>query len=144
MGEYLAVDRPVLTSNMRGGQREFGGWLALDNDDKTFWATDDTVTQARLELDTEGALDINGVLLGEAPGMTGRIQSYKVEGFVENAWKLLVEGTSIGDRKLHRFPTSTVWKVRLSILGASGGPAIRTFALYHTPGPQSASAARVE
>jgi hypothetical protein len=135
--ENLALDRPVLTSNIRGGDRTFAGWQALDNDDATFWATDDGTTRATLELDTEGALEINLVEIAEAAGHTGRVQAYKVEGFVESAWKLIADGTTIGDRKVHHFPPVTVWKVRLTIEKASAAPAIRTLALYRRTGAPS-------
>jgi hypothetical protein len=130
LGENLAIDRPVSTSNVRGNERRFAGWQALDDDDQTYWATDDATTQARLELDTEGALDINALELREATGMTGRVQQYKVEGFVESAWKVLAEGTTVGERKVHRFPRVTVWKVRLTIAKSAPGPAIRKLGLY--------------
>jgi hypothetical protein len=132
-GKNLALDRPVLTSNVRGGKREFGGWQALDNDDRTYWATDDGATPARLELDTEGALTINTVQLGEADGMTSQVKRYRVEGFVDSAWRLLAEGTTIGEHQTNHFPQVTVWKVRLTIDEAAPYPAIRTFGLYLNP-----------
>jgi alpha-L-fucosidase len=141
LGANLAIDRPVTTSNVRGNDRRFAGWQALDDDDQTSWATDDAVTEARLELDTEGALDINALELREAT--PARVQSYKVEGFVESAWKVLAEGTSIGARKVHRFPRVTVWKVRLTIAKAAPGPSIRKLGLYldTTSPPESFKAA---
>jgi hypothetical protein len=130
LGQNLAVDRPVTTSNVRRADRRFAGWQALDDDEQTYWATDDGIHQAKLELDTEGALDINAVELREAAGMTGRVQDYRVEGFVESAWKLLAEGTTIGEEKVLRFPRVTVWKVRLTIARSNPAPAIRKFGLY--------------
>jgi hypothetical protein len=32
------------------------------------------------------------------------VQGYRVEGLVESKWKLLVEGTTIGEEKVHHFP----------------------------------------
>ena len=133
LGPNLAMDRPVSATSVRGqsrGERQFAGWQALDNDDATAWATEDGVTKARLELDTEGALELNAVELREARGQTGRVRAYKVEGLVQSDWKVLAEGSSIGDRKLHRFARVTVWKVRLSIADASAAPAISTLGLY--------------
>ncbi len=84
----------------------------------------------RLEIDTEGPLDINAIRLAEAIGLDHRVQQYKVEGQVESGWKLLSEGTTIGDHKVDRFPTVTVWKVRLTIGKSQNYPAIREFGLY--------------
>jgi hypothetical protein len=133
LGENLALDRPVRASNVRGAARQFGGWQALDDDEQTYWATDDGVTQAQLELDTEGALDINALELREATGMTGRVRGYRVDGFVDSAWRRLAEGTTIGEGKVHHFPRVTVWKVRLTISGSQPAPAIRKLGLYLQP-----------
>jgi hypothetical protein len=144
-GENLAIDRPVSTSNVRGDDRRFAGWQALDDDEQTCWATDDGVTQARLELDTEGALDINALELREAAGKLGRVHGYRVEGLVDGAWKLLAEGTAIADGKVHRFARLTVWKVRLMIVKSDPAPAIRKLALYldTTATPETSKSAAV-
>ncbi len=126
----LAEHRPVNASNMRGGTRVFGGEKALDGDPNTYWTTDDGVTRASLEVDLEGPEEINAIEIQEAAGLGSRVQEYKVEGQVGSDWKLLSQGTIIGDRKLDHFPPVTVWKVRLTILRASASPAICTFSLY--------------
>jgi hypothetical protein len=143
LGENLAVDRPVSTSNVRAGDRQLAGWQALDDDDRTYWATDDGITKAELELDTEGALEVNALELREASGLGGRVQSYRVEGLVDSAWKVLAEGTAIGESKVHRFPRTAVWKVRLHILRSAPAPAIRKLGLYLDPTsvPERASSA---
>ena len=130
LGPDLAIDRPVLTSNRRGDRRDFAGWQALDGNDQTCWATDDGVVPATLELDTEGAVEINTIAIGEATGTAGQVKRYKVEGFVDSAWRVLAEGGTIGERRVLRFPTLTVWKARLTILQAEPYAAIRTFGLF--------------
>jgi len=102
----------------------------VDGNEKTYWATSDGTTNAVLEVDMEGPTEINSVAIEEAAGMTGRVQKYKVEGQVDSNWKLLSQGTTIGQRKVDRFPAVTVWKVRFTILDATNYPAIQTFSLY--------------
>ncbi len=130
LGVDLALDRPVLTSDVRSGKRDFAGWQALDNNDQTYWATNDGTKSATLEIDTEGAIEINALALGEAAGLTGQVKAYRVEGFVDSAWKVLSEGTTIGELKVERFPIAKVWKVRLTVLQADPFAAIRKFGLY--------------
>jgi hypothetical protein len=131
LGVNLALDRPVLTNNNRGGSREFAGWQALDNDNATAWKTDDAKVPATLEFDTEGALDINAVELREAAGTIGQVKGYLVEGFVDSAWQKLAEGAAIGEHNVHRFPRVTVWKVRLTITKAEPFAAIAKFGIYN-------------
>jgi hypothetical protein len=135
LGRNLALDRPVLTSNTRGGDRRFAGWQALDEDDATCWATDDGKTPATLEIDTEGATVIDAIELREAAGTAGQVKGYKVEGFVDSAWKVLAQGTAIGERKVDHFPKTTVWKVRLTLDRAAPYVAIAKFGVYNTSAP---------
>jgi len=103
--------------------------MAVDGDDNTCWATDDGAP-ATLELDMDGPTEINALALAEAAGLAGRVQEYKVEGQVDSDWKLLVQGTTIGVRKVDHFSKATVWKVRLTISKAQPYPAIGQFGLY--------------
>jgi hypothetical protein len=130
LGNDLALNRPVTTSSVRNDDRKFAGWNALDGDDKTYWATGDGVTTGWLELDTEGALEINAIELGEATDLGERVLEYRIEGEVDSDWKVLAQGTTIGARKIERFPKVTVWKVRLTIVKSRDYPAIRKLGLY--------------
>jgi hypothetical protein len=135
LGPDLAVHRPVNTSNVRQGApdpRQFAGEKAVDGIGQSYWATDLPGNRITLELDMEGPVDINALDLSEAPRFLGRVRQYKVEGEVNSDWKLLSQGTTIGPRKVDRFPTTTVWKVRLTILNTTAYPAIRKFGLYCT------------
>jgi len=129
-GIDLAANRPVNPSNVRGGAKRFGAERALDDKDETYWTTDDGITKASIEVDLEGPEEINVLEIQEESSLGRRVQSYRVEGQVDNDWKLLSEGTTIGERKLDRFPKVTAWKVRLTILQAQASPAIRKFGLY--------------
>ena len=130
LGANLALHRPANTGNIRNGSREFGGEKAVDGDANTYWAVNDGASRAALEVDMEGPVEINALAIEEAAGMTGHVQEYQVEGQVGSDWKLLSHGTTIGERKVDRFPNTTVWKVQLTILKAQGYPAIREFGLY--------------
>jgi len=130
LGSNLALFAPVNTSNVREGKREFAGEMAVDGDSKTYWAANDGVDHATLELDMPGPTEINSVLLQEPTGLTGHVQEYKVEAQVDSDWKLLAQGRAIGAHKVDRFPKVTVWKVRLTILKSNPYPALAKFGLY--------------
>jgi len=132
LGPDLAIHRPVNTSDVRGDTHQFGGEKALDADPSTYWATNDNAKQPYIEIDTEGPLDINAIALEEPDGLD-HVQAYKVEGQVDSEWKLLAQGSAIGSHKVDRFPKTTVWKVRLTILKSTGYPAIRKLGLYLAP-----------
>ena len=115
--------------------REFGGEKAVDGDERTYWATNDGAARATLEVDMEGPVQMNAASIGEAIGHESGVQEYKIEGQVDSDWKLLAQGTSIGQQKIERFESVTVWKVRLTILKAQPYAAIREFGLFFSDGP---------
>jgi hypothetical protein len=131
LGQDLAFHRPINTSNVRSAEDEgtLGGELALDGDPNTYWATADGITHATFEVDMEGPVTINAATIEEALG--ARIESYKIEGKNGITWTLLAQGTTVGDHKVERFPSITVWKVRLTIAKAEPFIAIRKFGLYN-------------
>jgi hypothetical protein len=133
LGADLALHRPVNTNQVRNNQRQFSGEKAVDADPATYWATNDSSKRATLEIDLEGPVVINALDIAEAAGMEQRVLEYKVEGQVESDWKLLSQGTTIGNRKVDQFPATTVWKVRLTILKAQNYPAIQKMGLYYHP-----------
>jgi hypothetical protein len=130
LGKDVAMYRPVNPGGIRGTTREFGAEKALDGNPKTYWATDDSVTQATLEVDMEGPVVVGAAEICEAAGFEGRVQEYKIEGQIDSDWKLLSQGTTVGKRKVDRFPKETVWKVKLTILKKKDYPAIQKFGLY--------------
>ena len=130
IGDDFALNQPVSASNVRDDKDEFAGDMAIDGDEKTYWATGDGTTNATLEVDMDGPTEINKVVIEEADGMTNRVQAYKIEGQVNSDWKLLAQDTTIGLHKVDKFSPATVWKVRFIILSATEAPAIKTFSLY--------------
>lgn len=128
LGQNLAFERPVNTSEIRSTPHEFGGEKALDGDSKTYWATKDGTTKATFEVDMEGPVDINALQVSEALGQ--RITAYKIEAQVQSDWLLLTEGTTIGKNLVAKFPKVTAWKVKLTVLKATDYPAISEFGLY--------------
>jgi hypothetical protein len=130
LGRDLAMYRPVDANSVRGKTREYGAEKALDGKDNTYWATEDTISQAVFEVDMEGPVVVGASEVCEAAGFEGRILEYRIEGQVDSDWKLLSQGTTVGKRKVDRFAGETVWKVRLTITKFNGYPAIKKFGLY--------------
>ena len=130
LGKDVAMYRPVNASGIRGTTREFGAEKALDGNPNTYWATDNGTTPATFEVDMEGPVVVGAAEICEAAGFEGRVLEYKIEGQVDSDWKLLSQGTTVGKRKLDRFPKETVWKVRLTIVKMKDYPAIKKFGLY--------------
>lgn len=123
--------RPIGTSGVCDHTFAHVGERAVDGKADTYWRADGKMP-AWAEMDTEGAVRINAVLLSEPPGLEN-IRRYRVEGFTDDRWQPLSEGTTVGRRKVDRFPPVTVWKVRVTVDRSEGAPALAAFGLYDAP-----------
>jgi len=130
LGRDVAMFRPVDANNVRDPAMQYGAEKALDGNPDTYWAVGDSVSRATFEVDMEGPLEVGAAEICEAAGFEGRVLEYKIEGQIDSDWKLLSRGSTIGKRKVDRFPKETVWKVRLTILKLTKFPAISKFSLY--------------
>ncbi|HXE43540.1 MAG TPA: discoidin domain-containing protein, partial [Candidatus Baltobacteraceae bacterium] len=130
-GTDFALKQKAVASNVRGNDKQFGADKALDGDAKTYWATDDGVTNATLEVDLGGEKTFNVIRTEEEISLGQRVAKYKVEALVSNEWKEVCSGTTIGHRKLDRFPKVTASKVRLTILDSRACPVISGFGVHY-------------
>lgn len=128
LGLNLAFARPINTSDVKGSTREFGGEKAVDGNNNTYWCTADGVTNATLEIDMEGPVNMNTLQMSEALGP--HVEAYKVETQLDSDWKLVAHGTAIGKNLVVKFPETMAWKVKLTVLKAKMNVAISNFGLY--------------
>ena len=129
----FAAGQPAVASNVRGGDEAFGPARALDGDIDTYWATDDDVRTASLEVDLGAPATFNVSRVQEYIPLGERVRGYTIEAWQDGAWKEIVKGTTIGHKKLERFPEVTTPKVRLTITDARACPMIAGFGLHYAP-----------
>ena len=89
----------LVPSNVRGNiTRHYGTAKLTDNDRYSYWATDDTVTNASLMIELPKKQVFNLIKVRENIKLGQRIDSMKVDAWVDGGWKEIAEATSI-DRK---------------------------------------------
>jgi hypothetical protein len=62
-----------------------------------------------------------------------RVESFRLEAFSNGAWKEFARGTTIGYKRLLRFPTISTPKVRLVIERSRTNPTLSSFGLFKSP-----------
>jgi alpha-L-fucosidase len=129
-GRDFAKGHVATATNVRGNDTAFGAAAAVDGDKTTYWATDDGVTSASLEIDLGAEAEFNVIRLEEMIGLGQRVQRYRVEVPDGSSWRTIAQGSTIGYRKLDRIPKTKAAKVRLTILEARACPTIRGFGLH--------------
>lgn len=129
----LARGARAQASNVRAGAAEYGADKALDADADSYWATDDTVTAAALTIDLGKPTLFNRFLAQEYIPLGQRVKAFAVEAWVDGAWKEVARGTTIGHKRIVRFPGITATKVRLNIAEAKACPLISNVGVYRAP-----------
>ncbi|MDZ7305426.1 MAG: alpha-L-fucosidase [candidate division KSB1 bacterium] len=129
----LAASATVTASNVRGNDPRFAAKNVVDGKKETYWATDDSVTAASLVFTLRQKSTFNCLMLQEYIALGQRIEAFAVEQWNGNAWTPVTAGTTIGHKRLLRFPSVTANKIRLLIRQAKACPTISNFGLFQTP-----------
>jgi alpha-L-fucosidase len=131
--ENLAENQRVSASNVRGDSKLFGTENLIDNNKDTYWATDDSVTISSLTIAFEKPTLFNRFMVQEYIRLGQRVKSFTVEAFIDGSWKEVVKGTTIGYKRILRFPGVEATKVRFSITDSKGSPVISNIGIYNAP-----------
>ena len=129
----LALDAKAKASSVRGNDPAFAADKITDGDKETYWTTDDGTTTADVEFDLGGDRTFNVAELAEHIATGQRISSFALEAWDGSTWKEFARGTTVGYKRLLRFPDVTTSKVRLRILDSRVCPTLSGFGLYHAP-----------
>lgn len=124
----LAAGKSATAGNFRGDSWQPQN--VVDANPASVWATEDNVTSSWLEIDLGQPTQFNVSRVEEEIALGQRVEVFRLEAYVENAWQTIVAGTTVGHRKLDRFPPVTAQKVRLVIEKSRACPVIRGFGLY--------------
>ena len=76
---------------------------------------------------------INTVMLQEDIQKGQRVEEFTVEGLINNEWRELTKGTTIGYKRLLRFPDTEATKLRLTITETRDNANIQKFGAYYAP-----------
>jgi alpha-L-fucosidase len=118
---------------VRGNDKRFAAANVLDADRFSYWATDDNVTTAELELALDGEKTFNVVRIRENIQLGHRVDEFTVDVWRGGQWIEFGKATSIGAQRLLRGQKITTNKVRLRITKAAASPCISEFSLFAEP-----------
>jgi len=129
----LAKGKMVTASNVREKSKNYAARNAVDGDNKTYWATDDGVTNATLTLDFKKNTTFNRVLLREYIALGQRVKAFTVDAYQNGSWKEVAKATTIGNKRILRIPSTTASKIRIHITDSKACPLISTLSVYNAP-----------
>lgn len=101
----------------------------------------DAVSGDQREYELKSSSKINVVLLQEDIARGQRVESFRVEARVGGQWQLLGEGTTVGYKRMLRFPTIEAKALRITIGSARLEAHISNVAAYYAPDVEEQQAA---
>lgn len=129
----LAKKAKTEATNVRGNAKTYAASNATDDNKETYWATDDDVTKASLTIDFGKSVLFNRFLVQEYIRLGQRVKSFTLEAFVDGNWKEIAKATTIGYKRILRFPGVNASKVRLNITDSKSCPLISNIGVYNAP-----------
>ena len=123
--EFAAYRRQMFADNrVKKGQKM---WNAVSGD--------------RREYKLKPSSKINVVLLQEDIARGQRVESFRVEACVEGQWQPLAEGTTVGYKRMLRFPEVEAEALRITVVSARLEAHISNVAAYYAPDVEERQAA---
>lgn len=110
------IDRTFSTNFIRTPKRV---WKAESMDSKVFNVKPGAV--------------FNTLLVREDISRGQRVEGFTLEALTDGEWKKIAEGTTIGYKRLLRFPDMTAAKIRLTVTSTRKTALISETGLYHAP-----------
>lgn len=132
---HKAKNLTVTASSFRGNAEQYSPQMVNDGDFETFFATNDDIKDATIEIDLGEIQEVSGVILQEYIPLGKGVDGYIIECRVNGRWKEIVSGKKIGYKRITpegrasakdiEFPATD--GVRLKIENALACPLISTF-----------------
>jgi alpha-L-fucosidase len=126
----VAKDATVEVSNVRGESDKFSGANVTDGKKETYWATDDEIKNGSLEVSWNDAKAVKYILLQEFIKLGQRVKSFTVEAKVDDNWKRVAEGTTIGYKRILKFDSIETSAIRVTITDSKACPVISNIEVY--------------
>ena len=140
MGMKTILDRTFAVNLCSGAKvkatsarKSYPAVYASDRSNATWWMPAEGAFAPSLEWTFPEARTFDCLLLQERIQIGQRIEKFRLEAWSGGTWKEVVRGTTVGYKRLLRFPAVTSTRVRLVIDESRTSPTLSTVGLFKTP-----------
>jgi alpha-L-fucosidase len=129
----LLKNTKIQASNVRTKSSLFSAQKAIDNDAKSYWATDDALSSGSLTVSFGKPTSFNRFLVQEPIQLGQRVKSFTLEANINGKWQQIAKETTIGYKRILRFKTVKATQIRLNVIDAKACPLISNIEVYQAP-----------
>lgn len=130
--EDLARNSKATASDSRGNGKTYQISQAVDGDETTYWATNDGVNTASIEIEFGEATTFNRFLIKEYIPLGQRVTSFTLSIWEKDDWAKVGEGTTIGYQRILRLADQETTKIKIDIQ-AKAAITVKSIELYNAP-----------
>ena len=105
----------------------------IDKDLETYWVSKFSDKKPTITLYLEAPKSVNTFMIQEYLPMGQRIKSFTLEVLEKGVWKQAYKGTTIGNKRLVRFPTQVVEGIRFTVTDAKAQVVLSNMGLFKAP-----------
>jgi len=128
--EDLAKPAKATSDQIRGNSNQYSPSNLLNDDYDSYWTTNDDVLSASVEIDLGEAKTFNRILLQEYIPLGQRIAKFNVEAWINGNWQEIASETTIGYKRILRFPATSTDKIRINIQNSLACPILNKVSLF--------------
>ncbi|NQU51865.1 MAG: discoidin domain-containing protein, partial [Bacteroidetes bacterium] len=129
----LIENATVSASNYRGKSANYNAEKVSDKTAETYWATDDSIQRATLEIDFENETTFNRLLLQEYIALGQRIHNFTLEIETDSGWEKIARGTTIGYKRILKFDDVKASKARVTLETNTPCLTLSNLEIYNSP-----------
>lgn len=129
----LSKGAKITASKTRANSSKYEADNLLDDNYDSYWTTNDNDLTASIELDLGQAKSFNRLMLQEYIPLGQRVAKFNVEYLNGDKWEEVAQATTVGYKRILRFPTVTAQKVRINIQGSLACPILSKVGLFIAP-----------
>ncbi|GAB3664971.1 alpha-L-fucosidase [Echinicola sediminis] len=111
----------------------YEGEKAIDEDPETYWAAPDGSNNGSLTVHFDEPTTFNRFLAQEYITLGQRVKAFTLEAQTESGWEEIANETTIGYKRILRFPSITASAVRFTVTDAKDCPTITEIGIYNAP-----------
>jgi len=120
----------VSVSTIRGNSKTFDSNQLIDNNQDTYWATDDSITTGSIEIDLIEEQIVNYVVLHEYLNLGQRVKAFTIEVKKADEWIRVAEATTMGFKRIIKIEPVTTDLIRVNFTGAKASLTVSGIEVY--------------
>ncbi|HQQ98302.1 MAG TPA: alpha-L-fucosidase [Cyclobacteriaceae bacterium] len=130
LGHNLINEATLTASNTRGRDTRFSVQNLIDTPDSTYWATDDGIHSATLDIAFTDYREVHYLVLAEYLPLGQRVKSFTIETVHDNESKPVFTGTTIGHKRIIPLQSIRTKHLRVRFTDARASLVLSGMAVY--------------